>query len=36
MERPGLIVYCYKVNRLCADITQATLTGLAERGETLK
>lgn len=26
-------LYRYKVNRLCADITQATLTGLATRGE---
>lgn len=29
-------LYRYKVNRLCADIGQATLTGLAERGERLK
>ncbi|TXE66635.1 hypothetical protein [Serratia nematodiphila] len=27
-------LYRYKVNRLCADITQATLTSLATRGET--
>lgn len=26
-------LYRYKVNRLCADISQATLTGLATRGE---
>lgn len=29
-------LYRYKVNRLCADITQATLTGLADRGEALE
>lgn len=29
-------LYRYKINRLCADITRATLTGLAERGERLK
>jgi hypothetical protein len=29
-------LYRYKVNRLCADITQALLTGLADRGETLE
>lgn len=29
-------LYRYKVNRLCADIIQAALTGLAERGEHLK
>ncbi|MBJ2078373.1 hypothetical protein JFR19_00730 [Serratia ureilytica] len=29
-------LYRYKVNRLCADIMQATLTGLADRGEKLK
>ncbi|MFK3844014.1 MULTISPECIES: hypothetical protein [Serratia] len=29
-------LYRYKINRLCADITLATLTGLAERGERLK
>ncbi|MGL1813900.1 UNVERIFIED_CONTAM: hypothetical protein GPA08_22135 [Serratia marcescens] len=29
-------LYRYKINRLCADITQTTLTGLAERGERLK
>ena len=29
-------LYRYKVNRLCANISQATLTGLAERGENLK
>ncbi|MBH3259865.1 hypothetical protein I5P78_26065 [Serratia marcescens] len=29
-------LYRYKINRLCADITQAALTGLAERGEHLK
>lgn len=29
-------LYRYKVSRLCADITQATLTGLADRGERLK
>ncbi|WP_249921455.1 hypothetical protein [Serratia plymuthica] len=27
-------LYRYKVNRLFADITQATLTSLATRGET--
>lgn len=29
-------LYRYKVNRLCADIGQAALTGLADRGEKLK
>lgn len=29
-------LYRYKINRLCADITQATLNGLADRGERLK
>lgn len=29
-------LYRYKVNRLCADIGQATLTGLADRAEALK
>lgn len=29
-------LYRYKVNRLCADITQAALTGLVERGERFK
>ncbi|EIM8480862.1 TPA: hypothetical protein ACKQGZ_001026 [Serratia marcescens] len=29
-------LYRYKVSRLCADITQATLTGLADRGERLQ
>lgn len=29
-------LYRYKVSRLCADITQATLIGLADRGELLK
>ncbi len=29
-------LYRYKINRLCADITQTTLTGLAERGERMK
>lgn len=27
-------LYRYRVNRLCANITQATLTSLADRGET--
>jgi len=29
-------LYRYKVNRMCANITQAMLNGLAERGERLK
>jgi len=29
-------LYRYKVNRLCADISQAALTGLSDRGERLK
>jgi hypothetical protein len=29
-------LYRYKANRMCANITQAMLTGLAERGEQLK
>ncbi|WP_273974782.1 MULTISPECIES: hypothetical protein [Serratia] len=29
-------LYRYRVNRLCADITQSTLTGLTARGETVK
>jgi hypothetical protein len=29
-------LYRYKVSRLCANITQAALTGLTERGERLK
>lgn len=29
-------LYRYKVSRLCADVNQAVMTGLAERGERLK
>ncbi|CAI1096462.1 hypothetical protein [Serratia proteamaculans] len=29
-------LYRYKVNRLCADVNQAVMTGLADRGERLK
>jgi len=29
-------LYTYKVNKLCADIRQASLVGLAERGESVK
>ncbi|ANS43571.1 hypothetical protein [Serratia inhibens] len=29
-------LYRYKVSRLCADVNQAVMTGLADRGERLK
>lgn len=29
-------LYRYKVNRLCAEVNQAVLTGLADRGEQVK